>query len=123
MWYNQVASSMAAGEPDMPVRDRVLDEIVDRISSMEHPERIILFGSRARGTARPDSDFDLLVIKESQEPRYRRSAPLYTRLADLPVEVEVVVFTPHEVAEWSNVPEAFVTTAIREGKVLYERES
>lgn len=107
----------------MPVRDRILDEIVDRISSMEHPERIILFGSRARGTARPDSDFDLLVIKESQEPRYRRSAPLYTRLADLPVEVEVVVFTPHEVAEWSNVPEAFVTTAIREGKVLYERQS
>ena len=106
----------------MPTRDRVLDEIVDRISRTEHPERIILFGSRARGTARPDSDFDLLIIKESLEPRYRRSAPLYTRLADLPVEVEIMVYTPEEVSDWSCVPEAFVTTAIREGKVLYERQ-
>lgn len=107
----------------MATRDKVLDEIVDRILSTERPERIILFGSRARGTARPDSDFDLLVIKESSEPRFRRSAPLYTRLADLPVEVEIMVYTPEEVSEWSSVPEAFVTTAVREGKVLYERQT
>jgi len=87
------------------------------------PERIVLFGSRARGTERPGSDFDLLVIKESDEPRYRRSAPLYTKLADLPVDVEIVVYTPEEVHDWSQVPQAFVSTALREGKVLYERAS
>lgn len=103
--------------------NQILREIVDRILDTEQPERIVLFGSRARGTERPNSDFDLLVIKKSKEPRYRRSARMYTVLASLPVEVEIMVYTPKEIAEWGAVPEAFVTTAIREGKVLYERQS
>lgn len=101
--------------------EKILAEIVARIRRSVQPERVILFGSRARGTGRPESDFDLLVIKKSDQPRYKRSAPLYTALADLPVEVEVMVYTPEEVQEWSQVPQAFVTTAIREGKVLYEK--
>ncbi|OFX14499.1 MAG: hypothetical protein A2Z18_05645 [Armatimonadetes bacterium RBG_16_58_9] len=99
----------------------LLDEMVRRIREAAEPERVILFGSRARRDARAESDFDLLVIGESDEPRYRRSAPLYTKMADLPVEVEIMVYTPEEVAEWQSVPQAFVTTAIREGRVLYER--
>ncbi len=102
--------------------DRLLAEIVVRIREAVKPERVILFGSRARGTARPNSDFDLLVIGKSEEPRYRRAAPLYRLLADLPAEVEIVVYTPDEVSEWSEVEEAFITTAVHEGKVLYERE-
>ena len=102
--------------------ERWLAEITARIRDALQPQRIILFGSRARGNARAGSDFDLLVIKESNQPRYRRAAPLYTALADLPVEVEVLVYTPEEVQEWSGVPEAFVTTALREGQGLYERE-
>ena len=100
----------------------LMDEIVRRIVGVADPQKIILFGSRARGDERPDSDLDLLVISESNEPRYRRSGPLYTLLADLPVEVEIMVYTPNEVQEWRPVREAFVTTAVREGKVLYERE-
>jgi len=73
------------------------------------------------GRCRPNSDFDALVIKESDEPRHRRSVPLYVALADLPVEVEVMVYTPQEVEEWSEVPQAFVTTAVREGITIYER--
>lgn len=99
----------------------VVADIVRRIVQAVGPDRIIVFGSRARGDARPDSDFDVLVIKESDEPRYRRSVPLYVALADLPVEVEVMVYTPEEVEEWSQVPQAFVTTAVREGTTIYER--
>ena len=98
----------------------LLEEIVTRIRGASRPKQIILFGSRARGDARPDSDYDLLVIQESDQPRYQRAVPLYSALADLPAEVEVLVYTPHEVREWSAVPQAFVTTAIREGKLLYE---
>ena len=105
----------------MDNKKKLLSEMVKRIREATNPERIVLFGSRARGNARADSDYDLLVIKESDEPRYKRSAPLYTRLADLPVEVEIVVYTPEEVRDWSQVPQAFVSTALREGKVLYER--
>ena len=96
-------------------------DIIRRIVATAQPQRIVLFGSRARGDARPDSDFDLLVIKESSEPGYRRDAPLYAALADLPVEVDVLVYTPEEVAYWAQVPQAFVTTATREGQTIYER--
>ena len=101
--------------------DQVVEDIVRRIVGTAQPEKVTLFGSQARGDARPNSDFDVLVIKSSDEPRYRRSAPLYAALADLPVEVEVMVYTPEEVEEWSSVPQAFVTTAVREGKTIYER--
>ena len=104
-------------------QEMLLDRIVARIRRVLQPERIVLFGSRARGDARPDSDFDVLVIQDSDKPRYRRACAAYTALADLPIEVEVMVYTPAEVHDWSQVPRAFVTTALREGKVLYERDA
>lgn len=104
-----------------PSNDVTVRDIVRRIVETAQPEKVILFGSRARGDARPNSDFDVLVIKPSDEPRYRRSFPIYVALADLPVEVEVMVYTPEEVREWSQVPQAFVTTAVREGTTVYER--
>ena len=103
--------------------DALLREMVERIRRTARPEKIILFGSRTRTDARPDSDFDLLVIKQSRQPRYERSADIYAALADLPAEVEVIVYTPAEVHEWSGVTQAFVTTAVREGRVLYEAET
>ena len=104
-----------------PPNDNLIDDIVHRIVETAQPDKIILFGSRARGDARPNSDFDVLVIKESNEPRYRRSVPLYVALADLPAEVEVMVYTPEEIEEWRKVPQALVTTAVREGTTIYER--
>jgi len=100
----------------------LLADIVRRIVETAQPEKIILFGSRARGDARPGSDFDLLVIKESDEPRYRRDAPLYLALAGVNAPVDVLTYTPEEVRDWSAVPQAFITTAVREGKVVYERK-
>jgi len=96
--------------------------IVDRILSVVQPERIVLFGSRARANARPDSDIDLLVIARSDQPRYRRAAPLYGALSDILIPMDILVYSPQEVFEWSAVPQAFVTTAIREGTVLYEKQ-
>jgi predicted nucleotidyltransferase len=58
------------------VAAHLVGEIVRRIVETIHPKKILLFGSRARGDARPESDIDLLVIADSTEPRYRRSAPL-----------------------------------------------
>jgi len=96
-------------------------EIVERILAISQPERIVLFGSRARGDYRSTSDFDLLIIRYSDKPRYARAGVYYRSLASLPAEVEVLVYTPEEVEEWKNVPEAFLTTALREGVTLYER--
>jgi predicted nucleotidyltransferase len=99
-----------------------LDEIVHRIVGAVHPRKVILFGSRARGTARASSDIDLLIIADSRKPRSARAAPLYGLLSDIFVPMDILVYTPAEVADWSEVPEAFVTTAVREGKVLYEKQ-
>ena len=103
------------------LNDNLVRDILRRIVDTIQPEKVILFGSQDRGDARPNSDYDVLVIKQSDEPRYRRSIPLYVALADLPVEVEVMVYTPEEVDEWNQVPQAFVTTAVREGTTIYER--
>ncbi len=99
----------------------VLEEIVRRIVKTVHPEKIILFGSQARGDPRAGSDIDLLVIAKSKQPRHRRSVPLYGVLSDILVPMDILVYSPKEVREWSAVRQAFVTTAVREGKVIYEK--
>ncbi|HTV56789.1 MAG TPA: nucleotidyltransferase domain-containing protein [Terriglobia bacterium] len=104
------------------MNEDLLRDIVRRIVEAAQPEKIIVFGSRARGDARPDSDLDLLVIKESGEPGYLRDAALYRALAGLNAPVDVITYTPEEIRDWSTVPQAFITTAIREGKVVYERQ-
>ena len=95
-------------------------QIVSRIRRRVNPRRIILFGSRARGEERLNSDYDVLVIVDSKKPRYKRSAPIYAELADLPVEVDAIVYTPDEIAEWQDVSESLVSTALKHGIVLYE---
>ena len=105
-----------------PQPNELISDIVRRIVETAQPEKIILFGSRARGDARPDSDIDLLVIQESTEPGYRRDAALYLALAGLNAPVDVLTYTPEEIRDWSAVPQAFITTAIREGKVVYENQ-
>jgi len=104
-----------------PVTDELLREAVRRIVQAGNPIKIVLFGSRGRGDARPESDLDLLIIEESNLPRYKRSPPYYRALVGLFPSKDIVVWTPEEAAEWANVAAAFITTALREGRVLYER--
>lgn len=100
---------------------RLLEEIVGRVQAVGDPHRIILFGSRVRGDARPDSDLDLLVIEDSFLPRYKRAVRYLRALVGLFPAKDVVVYTPAEVSEWAHVPNAFVTTALREGRTLYAK--
>jgi predicted nucleotidyltransferase len=103
------------------VTDALLREIVSRILEAGSPHKIVLFGSRARGEARADSDLDLLIVEESALPRYKRSARYLRALTGLFPAKDVVVWTPEEIAAWAEVPHAFSTMALREGKVLYAR--
>lgn len=104
------------------IKSRTLKEILSRIVKTLSPDKVVLFGSAARGENRPESDLDLLIIKESNEPRYRRAIPVYQALCDIMIPMDIIVYTPSEVEEWSRVKQAFVTTALREGKVLYEKK-
>ena len=102
------------------VDDSLLAELVARMAAVGKPKKIVLFGSRARGDAGPNSDIDLLVIEESSLPRYKRSAKYRKAVVGIFPSKDIVVWTPEEVDEWRLVPNAFISRALREGRVLYE---
>lgn len=60
-----------------PLTTELLGAMVDRILAAGAPQRIVVFGSRSRGDARADSDLDLLIIEESELPRYKRAVPYF----------------------------------------------
>ncbi|NPV55038.1 MAG: nucleotidyltransferase domain-containing protein [Firmicutes bacterium] len=103
-----------------PVTEELLAELVRRILLVTQPKFIALFGSRARGDSKPDSDLDILVVAESNLPRWQRSAPIRRALTGLFPAKDIVVYTPEEIEEWKAVPNAFITSILREGKILYE---
>jgi len=105
-----------------PVRaDPVLRQIAARLVAAVDPDKLILFGSRVSGSHRPDSDYDILIVKEEPDPARRRTGPLYHRLRGIPAPVDLLWFTPQEVEEWSGVRQHVVTQAVRNGLVIYEK--
>ena len=113
-------SGAAARRPDWTA-DATLAEMIRRILAVGEPQKIVLFGSRARGDARADSDYDLLLVEPSMLPRHKRAARYRRALTGLAGAKDILVWTPEEVAQWRDVPNAFVTAAVQEGVVLYER--
>jgi predicted nucleotidyltransferase len=98
-----------------------IDRIVKRIVARFHPEKIILFGSRARGEAGPDSDIDLLVVMAVEGSAYERGLEVSLALPDGPVPVDVIVTTPEDFAWRKDVVGTIEWPAAREGKVVYTR--
>lgn len=101
----------------------LLEEIVHRILAVSHPEQIILFGSRARGEAGPDSDLDLLVVARGIGAPRRESTRLRRALRGLLVPVDVIVATPEQIERHRDTIGLVYRQALREGRVLYDRPS
>jgi UTP:GlnB (protein PII) uridylyltransferase len=97
-----------------------IQEMVRQIVEAVHPDKIILFGSHARGEAGPDSDVDLLIIAPSQVPRWQRTPPVYVLLSGMGLPQDLPWRPPEEIEDWSQVRSHLTTTAMREGRVLYE---
>lgn len=95
--------------------------IVDRLTRQFQPLRIILFGSRARGDHRPDSDVDLLVVMPEIDDRRRTTVAMLSALRDRRVPVDIVVTTPEEIARRGHLVGTILRPALRDGRVLYER--
>ena len=107
---------MAQARIDIP-RDRIAE-----FCRKNHIQRLSLFGSVLRDDFRPDSDVDLLIVKPSSEPPHRRLGPAYQALWGIRVPIDVLWYTPEEVADWSTISCHVVTRAAREGRVLYEQD-
>ena len=97
-----------------------LPVIVERLVAQFQPLRIILFGSHARGDARPDSDLDLLVVLPHVENRHEAAVEMRRALRDLPVAKDVLVASPEEIAAEAPVG-SVLRPALTEGRVVYER--
>jgi predicted nucleotidyltransferase len=96
-----------------------LDAAVTRLRAAFDPSLVLLFGSRARGTATRRSDLDLLVVCNTDEPPLERIGRVLRLLQDSPWPVEPVVLTPEELEAMSHRP--FIRRILAEGRVLYER--
>jgi len=100
---------------------QVLDQIVEQIVKVLDPEKIILFGSHAHGEAGPDSDVDIAVIAETNEPRGRRTLALAEAWPHVEFPTDILVFTPREWDEWVGLVNTIPNEAAREGRVIYAR--
>jgi predicted nucleotidyltransferase len=97
---------------------KTLDEIIRRIVEVAHPERIILFGSAARGEMGPNSDVDLLVIKSGAH-RLDLAGQIYMKLHGVGEAVDVIVVTPEDIERYRDNSALVIAPALREGKVVY----
>ena len=99
-----------------------INDIVNRIANKFNPDKIILFGSYAVGNPNNDSDLDLLIIKDSDLPKYKRSFDIQKWLIGSMVPMDILVYTNKEFEEEKKVKNSFLNSAIRTSKVLYERD-
>jgi predicted nucleotidyltransferase len=95
--------------------------MVGRIVERFGPEKIILFGSHARGDAHPDSDVDLLIVMSVTGSKRQKAVKIGVALHDIPVAKDVIVVTPEEFEWRKDVVGTIEWPAFREGKILYAR--
>lgn len=100
---------------------RALDEMVQRIVGRFHPDRIILFGSHAKGISTDDSDLDLLIVMSVEGSRRGKANEIDLALADRTIPIDVIVVTPDQFERQRDMIGTIIREAVREGKTVYER--
>ncbi len=98
-----------------------IDTLVRRIVEHIQPQKVIVFGSYAKGTATIKSDLDIFVIKETELPMAHRADDLKSMLAHALIPVDVYVYRPEEVKEYGEEPISFVNNVLKAGKIVFEK--
>ena len=103
----------------------IISQMVQLIVEKASPEKIILFGSHANGTARPDSDVDLLIVESTPfgpgRSRRKEMAILWKLLRTFNLPKDILIYSLEEWDRWRDSQNHVIAHAFREGKVLYER--
>jgi len=95
----------------------LLKSAVKKIVDEYQPEKIILFGSRAHGDERPDSDYDFIIIKNTNTRWIRRAL----EIPAVPFQADFFVYTPDEFQRMRKQGNVFLESALSHHTVLYER--
>jgi predicted nucleotidyltransferase len=98
-----------------------IERVARRIGKAANAERVILFGSHARGEATENSDVDLMIVADSELPRFKRSRELHKLFRPYPFGMDLLVYTPQEIEKGKRSPLSFVSAVLREGKAVYVR--
>jgi uncharacterized protein len=111
-------------QPIQPLKHMDIDDLVhlaaQRLIDAAHPEKIILFGSYGRGDFDQGSDLDLLVILSDVEDRIEEMIRLRRVLKDIPMAIDIVVYSRADVEERQHLRGTMLYHALREGKVLHD---
>lgn len=101
-------------------QDPILESILRRLVAAYQPERVYLFGSKARGEAGPDSDYDLLLVVPDDAPPERRTSDLaYRVLRGTGIGADILVWTHSAFERRKHVVCSLPATVLREGKLLH----
>ena len=95
-----------------------LDEIIRRVVDVARPEKIVLFGSAARGEMNRHSDVDLLIIKKGADA-LELMGEIYMNLDGVGAAVDAVVVTPDDVERYKDSHAVIIKPALQEGRVVY----
>ena len=104
--------------------DQLIARIAERIGREYKPQKVILFGSYARGKPTEDSDIDLFIVKDTDARMVDRFVEVKQLIYDpqLRIPVSPLVYTPEELEERLDMGDDFVKEVMSEGKVLYEEK-
>ena len=103
-----------------PVSEELVAKLTGVLVQAARPKRIILFGSRARGDAAADSDFDVMVVEEEPANRFAEMVRLNRLLRSLDIAVDLLVVSEEKFQYWRDTPGNLYHEAASDGKILYE---
>ena len=99
--------------------DPLVDRIARRITEAIHPDRIILFGSRAQGTARPESDVDLVVVYSGPKPARELRLEIHRLFARPDFSLDLFVMTPEELESQKRIANTLAREVTERGVIYY----
>ena len=99
---------------------KTIQQAVKRIVQTAQPNKVILFGSYARGDSTPDSDLDLMVILPGQPDKVAEMIRLRQTIGAVGTGVDVLVFSEDEAQRRGQVPGTVIYWANKEGRILYD---
>lgn len=104
------------------IEKSTISNLINKIAASANPDKIYLLGSYATGKATENSDVDILVIKDTLEPRYKRSIEIQKLFIGSKIPIDIVVYTNDEFEKEITYSYSFISSAIQDSQLMYERK-